>query len=92
MQIPSEARTDNTLATNLRSVCLGKYILLIGANQSTILCRLLVVREQMTPMIQRHRIARRTVCNAFLKVVSFSSDVSAEAELTVSRHRSHPQE
>ena len=31
-----------------------------------ILCRLLVVREQMTPMTQSKRIAKRTVCKAVL--------------------------
>jgi hypothetical protein len=41
-------------------------LLLMGANQITILCRLLVVREQMTPMITRIKSANNTVCRAVL--------------------------
>src|ERR1700710_2650109 len=45
-------------------------ITLIGANQITISCKLLVVREQIMPKRMRNAIERRTICRAVLLHVS----------------------
>jgi len=57
--MPIDARTSGLLAEVTRRR--DYNLLLIGANQRTILWRLRVVREQMTPMIHRSKMVRRTV-------------------------------
>ena len=64
-QILIEASTSNTLAFIIDILSL-KDLLLIGANQSMILCRFLVVNEQMAPIRQRMKIARSTICSGVL--------------------------
>lgn len=55
---------------NLSRRILEQNVLLIGANHRIILCRLLVVSEHMTPITHSSRMARRTVCNAVLQLMS----------------------
>lgn len=46
----------------------GKNLLLIGANQRMIRCRVLVVKEQIIPRMQRIPMDTSTVCSAVLEV------------------------
>lgn len=48
---------------------MNNFILLIGANQRIIRCRLLVVREQIMPITMRSAIAKSTVWRAVLEVL-----------------------
>lgn len=69
IHIPTDAKTGNYQLSHPR-VSVGKWlILLMGANQRIIRCRLLVVKEQITPITQRRAIAKRTVCKAVLEIV-----------------------
>lgn len=45
----------------------------IGANQTTILFNIFELKEQMTPMIIKRRMASKTVCNALLQGISCNS-------------------